>query len=362
MLKKLIALALCATFSVGMLTACNSVNKKVSKNPKTKSEAHDLAKEVLKEAKDGKNFEKLIEKYGNDPGMTQSPDGYLVVPGQMVQEFEKAAFDLKEGKISDIVTTSYGYHILKRYKIDEDYYKKNKETIDNYYCAKLFNDYLTKLTKDIKPVYATGYDDITLKNVDDFSGANVFSLGDIQVSKELYAYFLKNHAKEKSKGKENYWDDSSKADEFKKVKEDAVNSCLTSLSGEFAAKEKSITLTDDDTTKIDEYVKNIISQMGGDEAYQSALVESFMTEDLYKQLLKYDQLKGKVFQSIYEKGVPEGTDTKDILKFANDSKTSQMVRIKHVLIKFPDENTTSTTAPATTTAPVSTPAETTKAK
>ena len=42
-------------------------------------------------------------------------DGSLgyVIKGQMVDEFEKALFDLKEGKVSKVIKTDYGYHIIK---------------------------------------------------------------------------------------------------------------------------------------------------------------------------------------------------------------------------------------------------------
>lgn len=81
-----------------------------------KAEKLNLAKTVLSKAKAGADFDALVKEYGEDPGMEANPEGYLFTKGEMVPEFETAAFALKVGKISNLVETSYGYHIIKRVK------------------------------------------------------------------------------------------------------------------------------------------------------------------------------------------------------------------------------------------------------
>lgn len=73
-----------------------------------------LAEQVLTKIRNGSNFDKMIEQYNEDPGMEQNPDGYLFTTGEMIAEFEKAAFELAVGEVSGIVETVYGYHIIKR--------------------------------------------------------------------------------------------------------------------------------------------------------------------------------------------------------------------------------------------------------
>ena len=78
-------------------------------------EIRQKAEDVLKQAnKKGANFEDLAKKYSEDPG-SKDKGGDLgwITQGQTVPEFEKTAFSLDKGKISDIVKTQYGFHIIK---------------------------------------------------------------------------------------------------------------------------------------------------------------------------------------------------------------------------------------------------------
>ena len=80
--------------------------------PINKEEKYALAQSVLERAKNGEDFDALVEEFNEDPGATEA--GYTFGPGEMMPEFEGASFALKIGEISDIVETSYGYHIIKR--------------------------------------------------------------------------------------------------------------------------------------------------------------------------------------------------------------------------------------------------------
>lgn len=85
---------------------------------RTDAEAKALAQSLIDQITANPSvatFNALIRAYGEDPGMTNSPSGYLFTEGYMVSEFENAVKALGEYEYTlNPVQTSYGYHVIMR--------------------------------------------------------------------------------------------------------------------------------------------------------------------------------------------------------------------------------------------------------
>ena len=94
--------------------------KSDSKDSEALAQARKKAESIREDALKGKDFAQLAKQYSEDPGTKDSGGdlGYIT-RGQVVPEFEEAAFSLQVGGISNIIQTPYGLHIVKVDEIQE---------------------------------------------------------------------------------------------------------------------------------------------------------------------------------------------------------------------------------------------------
>src|SRR5664280_797402 len=110
---------------------------------------------ILKRTQAGEDFGKLAKEYSEDPGSKDKGGEYKFPRGQMMPEFEAAAFSLNTNQVSDIVTTKYGYHIIKlseKIPAQKVEFAKAvsdiKDGLTQQALQKQFPEYLAKLKKE----------------------------------------------------------------------------------------------------------------------------------------------------------------------------------------------------------------------
>ena len=119
---------------------------------KKKKEAKKKAEEALKKVKSGEDFAQVAKEYSEDSTASNGGELGTFGKGQMVSEFENAAFSMKPGEISDIIKTQYGYHIIKvTERVDEQKsYDDVKDEIKSTLASQEYSKYIEKIEKNTK--------------------------------------------------------------------------------------------------------------------------------------------------------------------------------------------------------------------
>ncbi|MCX6779353.1 MAG: peptidylprolyl isomerase [Candidatus Magasanikbacteria bacterium] len=128
------------------LSLTDAVVEKLSKEPEQK------AQEVLKQVQEGKkSFEDLAKEFSEDSTKENGGDLGWFGKGMMVKEFEDAVASLEPGKVSGLVKTQFGYHIIKLEEKRQDA-KKETEWKARHILIKTgdFGQYVTELVGKAK--------------------------------------------------------------------------------------------------------------------------------------------------------------------------------------------------------------------
>jgi len=138
-----------------ILLSTKDLDTKVELPDEKKAAKKKLAEDLVRRARAGEDFGKLAKQYSEDPGSKDKGGEYKFPRGQMVKEFEDTAFSLQTNQVSDVVTTQFGYHVIKSY---EKYPAKKhdlaesapkiKDYLTQVAITKQAPDYLKKLRKD----------------------------------------------------------------------------------------------------------------------------------------------------------------------------------------------------------------------
>jgi len=127
-------------------------------------ETEETANEVCQKLAEGADFMALVEEYNIDPGMKEVGEaGYTFGTGEMVPEFENASLELEIGGVSAPVKSDYGYHIIKRLEIEDEY----RQTIAYQLSVEDFSAILGEYSKKFadKAVYGEDINVVFPENI-----------------------------------------------------------------------------------------------------------------------------------------------------------------------------------------------------
>lgn len=137
-------------------------NREMFKTEETVSAKHILvdseekAKEVIEKINSGTSFEDAAKEFSNCPSSEQGGNLGEFGRGRMVPEFEKAAFELSVGEVSEPVQTQFGYHIIKvenKLQADDRPYDEVKAMIAANLLHEKQNRAYTNFVNDLKEDY-----------------------------------------------------------------------------------------------------------------------------------------------------------------------------------------------------------------
>lgn len=122
-----------------------------------KKKAKEKAEKLRKEVAGGADFATVAKGNSTCPSSQQGGDLGFFGKGQMVPAFEKAAFSMKKGDVSEVVETQFGYHIIKvtdKKNAATVAFKEAKPRIDDYLKGQKVNEaisaYLENARKNAK--------------------------------------------------------------------------------------------------------------------------------------------------------------------------------------------------------------------
>lgn len=111
-------------------------------------EDEQTANDIKSRLDNGEDFASLAKEYSKDTASAQNGGALgAFAKGQMVKEFEDAAFSMKEGEISAPVKSQFGYHIIKVNSI-KDSFEDSKEEITKKIKDQKYADYIKKLHEE----------------------------------------------------------------------------------------------------------------------------------------------------------------------------------------------------------------------
>ena len=140
-----------------LLTVDTETKKEIS--PTITEQKKFLAESLRAELNENSDFNEYIKKYSDDATGKEPPYDMYFKSGQLLKILEETVDDLKENEISGVVKSEYGFHIIRRDPLDNEYLEK-------MYEDKREDNFLTDISDEIKNSKIIIQDSFTTLRVD----------------------------------------------------------------------------------------------------------------------------------------------------------------------------------------------------
>lgn len=150
-----------------LISTMDESNQEIT-DEETLQQLEAKAQDIYQRAINGEDFDALVNEYGEDPGFSSYPDGYVFTDGEMIVEFEDAVKALEVNSISAPVKSSYGWHIIQRLPLRAEdrpaVFSAIVQSITGMDMNSLLNQWIGEAEVAREPLL----DEITFDNVEDY--------------------------------------------------------------------------------------------------------------------------------------------------------------------------------------------------
>ena len=263
---------------------------------------------VMTALKSGQDFGEVAKRFSDDTG-TKDKGGDLgfFERRMMVQEFDEAAFNLEVGKMSDVVVTNFGLHVIKLMeKQPYPTFEEEKENLKNLLKRSRYNDLYAGLINDYKKEFNYSLNEEVVRQMIGSNDSTIIG-GEMRGAENYGDKTLFSFANHKESANDFY--SKIKSDnEFtgKKFTSDFINKGIKKYTEQMLLEEKALSLEKTDTQFAElmkDYQNGIfIFKLQEEEVWNKVKVDSIKLYDFYqKNMQKYKWEDRVGFTEIFAK-------------------------------------------------------------
>lgn len=130
------------------------------------NENETVAKLVEQKLKDGEDFDELKKDYSEDSATNTVERGVYFAKGDYDSYYYDTALSLKEGEVSGLITTPYGYMVVKRLAFDNEYIEENLNgEFLELYQNRMFELMVEKYLEKQQITYSSSYETLGVETI-----------------------------------------------------------------------------------------------------------------------------------------------------------------------------------------------------